>query len=842
MKMAGRKTVNKTATIRVAASDLATVVEDAVCLCENAVIVEINESGRQLLGFSGKGTPVGQFFAAFVNSDEKKKLSKSLASLTRSKAAKRLDLVTMTGQVFAADVRATKLQRTKTKDRVLLAIHPVDPDAMLVGPRNPKDHRYRNLIASSTDCVLIVRGGKIAFINQAGMDLLAGDGSRLIGRPFLRLLHPDYKDAIGEDLSGLKDSSAKTHKDDAVIVKAVSEAGDVIDVEVRVWPFGTSTEGAYAIEMRDVTRRIQSAAALREGEERLQSIVDAVADAVISVDERGQIQSFNAAAESLFGRSKGEAKGKLFSSHVPNWATDGTSTATPKPVLGPTTIEISADVLGKAREVEAQRADKSKFPAEITVTSLQQGADSLFTIVTRDISERKEAENAQKLYAAKLEEEVNVRTAELSRLSQETRQILESANEGIIGIDLDGKITLANPTAAEILDRDMHALKGMSVDGACVFGTGSSNAGEPLPLREQLAHGPYYVTHEARLARGDGLSFEAEYAIAPIQEKGKVAGYVLTLRDITERKQTESELQLAATVFEHTSEGLLVANAGERVTKINRAFTAITGFSNADVIGQPLKSVLFFDDKIYRDTMEDLKKDGQVEWEQWCKNKTGDRYAARQALSLVRGQDGAVQQYAAIINDITERKLDEEQIRYQANYDQLTGLPNRALFMDRLSRLVIESRRTKTNVGLMFIDLDGFKAVNDTLGHDAGDLLLKQTADRLGLCVRESDTVARLGGDEFTVIMPLIDNIESTVVVADRILQSLTEPFDLDGEEGRISASIGISIYPDQAADDKQLLHNADVAMFHAKSQGKANYQFYREGLEIEGVPERDTS
>lgn len=238
--------------------------------------------------------------------------------------------------------------------------------------------------------------------------------------------------------------------------------------------------------------------------------------------------------------------------------------------------------------------------------------------------------------------------------------------------------------------------------------------------------------------------------------------------------------------------------------------------------------------------MADLEKSGQIEWEQWGKNKKGDRFAARLALSVVKSQDGEVQQYVAILNDITQRKLDEEQIRYQANYDQLTGLPNRALFMDRLARLVIESRRTKTKVGLMFIDLDGFKAVNDSLGHDAGDLLLKQTADRLGLCVRESDTVARLGGDEFTVIMPMIDSIDSTVVVADRILESLTEPFDLDGQEGRISASIGISMYPEQADDDEQLLRNADVAMFHAKSQGKANYQFYREGLEIEGVPERE--
>ena len=588
-----------------------------------------------------------------------------------------------------------------------------------------------------------------------------------------------------------------------------------------------------------MTRRIQSAIALREGEERLQSIGDAVADAVVSVDERGKIQSFNLAAEKLFGRSKHEAVGKPFEKHVSTWVSDKATVKSRKPVLGPVSIEVDADLLGRPRQVEAVRADQSIFPAEIIVTLLQQGTDTQFIIVTRDITERKAAEDAQKLYAAKLEEEVSARTAELDWLSQETRQILEAANEGIIGIDLEGRITLANPTAAEILDRDIHALNEMSVDGAFILGTGAQGAGDPLPLKEQLANGPYYVVHEARLARGDGLSFEAEYAIAPIREESEVTGYVLTLRDISERKQTESELRLAATVFDHTSEGLLVANAGERVTKVNRAFTAITGYAEEDVIGQPLNSVLVFDEKICRDTMEDLQKTGQVEWEQWCKNKSGERYAARQALTLVRGPDGDVQQYAAILNDITERKLDEEHICYQANYDQLTGIPNRALFMDRLSRLVIESRRSKTNVGLMFIDLDGFKAVNDTLGHDAGDLLLKQTADRLGLCVRETDAVARLGGDEFTVIMPLIDNIESTIVVADRILVSLIEPFDLDGAKGQISASIGISIYPDQAEDDKQLLHNADVAMFHAKSQGKANYQFFKEGLEIEGVPER---
>ncbi len=617
----------------------------------------------------------------------------------------------------------------------MIIAHSADPDAVADGPRNPRDRRYRDLVGASTDSFCILRKGNIAFINTAGLNKLGDDGGKMIGLPFLHFVHPAFKEAVGEDGAGLLQADSET--DGQLVIKIVSQAGQVFDVEVRTWIFGSEGEDVIAIELRDVTRRIQAAHAVLESEERLKNVVDAVADAVISIDERGIVKSFNAAAESLFKRQRGQALGTAFEKFVPDWTGRAASGKTPKPALGPSTVEVPADVLGKPREVEAACDGGALFPAEITVTSLQQGSDSLFTAVVRDITERKEAEQAQKLYAARLEEAVEARTAELRKLSRQTRQILEAANEGIIGISPDGKITMANPTAAEILDRDLGALKTMTIEGAFIVGTGAPNAGEPLDIRPQLAKGLYYITREARLAKGDGMSFEAEYAIAPIREKGGVTGYVLTLRDVTERKQAESDLRLAGTVFEHTSEGLLIADANQRITKTNSAFTGITGYTSQDVLGQVMRNVIFFDDKIYRDTMNDLENTGQLEWEQWGKNKAGDRFAARLALSVVKNESGIVQQYVAILNDITQRKLDEEQIRYQANYDQLTGLPNRALFMDRLARLVIESRRTKTNIGLMFIDLDGFKAVNDTLGHDAGDLLLKQTAERLDYCVRE---------------------------------------------------------------------------------------------------------
>ena len=414
----------------------------------------------------------------------------------------------------------------------------------------------------------------------------------------------------------------------------------------------------------------------------------------------------------------------------------------------------------------------------------------------------------------------------------QTSQILSAATNGIVALDGDGVITLANPAAADLLNRDMAAMTGVSVQRAFVYGSGHENAGEPLPLLAQLKSGPYYTEQEVHLARSDGESFEAEYSVAPIRENGSVSGYVITFHDITDRRRSESELRLAAAVFDHSPEGLVIADAQQRVTKVNPAYERLAHIDARSIAGLKLADVLLGGADASGDVFDKLESEDQTQWEQWCKNKRGKRYAARISIAVVKDEAGVVQQYVAMVSDITQRKLDEEKITYQANYDQLTNLPNRTLFMDRLTRRVLESKRSKTSVGLMFVDLDGFKAVNDTLGHDAGDQLLIEASRRLEKCVREADTVARLGGDEFTVIMPLIDNFDAAAVVADRIIASLGEPFDLGGREGRISGSIGISILPAQASTASELLHNADVAMYQAKRSGKAKYEIYRPELE----------
>jgi len=218
--------------------------------------------------------------------------------------------------------------------------------------------------------------------------------------------------------------------------------------------------------------------------------------------------------------------------------------------------------------------------------------------------------------------------------------------------------------------------------------------------------------------------------------------------------------------------------------------------------------------------------------------KNGDEYAERISITAVTDMLKRIVQYIVVFSDITQRKLDEERIRYQANYDALTGLPNRALFMDRLTQALTQAGRSDQRLGLMFIDLDGFKLVNDTLGHDKGDELLVEASKRLMTCVRQGDTVARLGGDEFTIIMPNLGDVRNAPMVAQRIIDSLEQPFLLRTHEAFVSGSIGIATFPDDAGDAATLLRNADAAMYRAKEQGKANYQFFTAELNAQ-VSER---
>ena len=335
------------------------------------------------------------------------------------------------------------------------------------------------------------------------------------------------------------------------------------------------------------------------------------------------------------------------------------------------------------------------------------------------------------------------------------------------------------------------------------------------------------VAEEILLAL-DGTPFYAEVAGRTVAFEGRPATQ-LVVRDITKRKHAEEGLRVASTVFNTTTEGIMVSDAENRIRAINPAFSKITGYEPEEVIGEnPSKlSSGRHEAEFYERMWASIGSKGFWEGEIWNRRKNGETYPEWLTITVIRDEDGHINEYVGVFTDITKRKQDEEQILRQANYDSLTGLPSRSLFFDRLKTTLAEARRDSAMVALLFIDLDHFKVVNDTMGHVVGDRLLQLAADRLSASVRESDTVARFGGDEFTVILREVTKAEDAAVVAEKIIESLSEPFILDGRETFIGASVGITIYPYDADDVTTMLRNADMAMYQAKEQGRNAFHFY---------------
>jgi len=303
--------------------------------------------------------------------------------------------------------------------------------------------------------------------------------------------------------------------------------------------------------------------------------------------------------------------------------------------------------------------------------------------------------------------------------------------------------------------------------------------------------------------------------------------------DITERRRTEQQLQLAATVFESSNEAILITDTSANIIDVNESFSRITGYNREEVVGKNprlLKSDRH-DKPFYEAMWHSLLTKGRWRGEVWEKRKNGQIYPKWLSISTVYNEKNERSYYVGIFSDITKIKQTEEYLQYLAYKDTLTGLPNRTLFQDRLEQAMRQADRNQTLVVLMFLDLDRFKNINDTLGHRIGDQLLVNAAQRFKDCVRVSDTVARLGGDEFTVILTNLPDSSAVTIVAQKLIAALAAPFFLSAHEIVMTTSIGITIYPNDASTVDDLLKNADTAMYHAKDRGRNNYQFFSQEM-----------
>ncbi len=343
-----------------------------------------------------------------------------------------------------------------------------------------------------------------------------------------------------------------------------------------------------------------------------------------------------------------------------------------------------------------------------------------------------------------------------------------------------------------------------------------------------------------RMHPGDMTSVSLEVPVG--HERDEIGLVVSTLNQlIAELRYSEDvlrsdaeKLRLHAGIFRNSHDSIAITDANGNIESVNPAFTVITGYSADEVIGKNPR--ILQSGRQGRDFYEamwaSLLRNGYWSGEVWNRRKDGGFYAGWLSISALRDADGKIEHFIGVTSDNTEYKAAQERIRQMAFYDQLTGLPNRSLLRDRVDRLFAQMRREESSFAIMFIDLDNFKRVNDSLGHHVGDLLLKEVANRLSSCVREVDTVSRQGGDEFVVLLPECDS-DCAQGIAVRILESLSVPHELDGHEVVATPSIGIGMFPRDARDFETLTKHADTALYRVKENGRAGFQFFMPEMNV---------
>ena len=314
--------------------------------------------------------------------------------------------------------------------------------------------------------------------------------------------------------------------------------------------------------------------------------------------------------------------------------------------------------------------------------------------------------------------------------------------------------------------------------------------------------------------------------------EGSHHGVVLTFTDVTERQHAEEQLRLAFEVINHTSEGVMVSDAQHRILSINPALERMIGLRNAQIIGRPSGAfVRALDDASFAAVNDALVSGRPWQGEVRLKKKTGRSLHSWAAIAVVRDNENRIKHHISVFSDMTERKEAQERIEFLAHHDPLTGLPNRLLLRDRVAQALAQALRMQNRVALMFLDLDRFKTINDSLGHPVGDALLKEVVERLRTCVRDTDTICRQGGDEFIILLNDVRDSEAVSRIAEKIHLRMTEPVLVGKHQLSTSFSIGIALGPDDASDFDTLLQKADTAMYHAKEAGRNSHRFFTEQM-----------
>jgi diguanylate cyclase (GGDEF)-like protein/PAS domain S-box-containing protein len=501
---------------------------------------------------------------------------------------------------------------------------------------------------------------------------------------------------------------------------------------------------------------------------------------------------------------------------------DDTLTGQPTPVLFPDTAtygelaRAAGPCLSQDQtfiyECAMQRKDGEQIWVKLSARGIEDGHPEMGTIwIAEDITEQRAAQN------------------ELQRAMKEIYGILNTA---VMGVALlrHRNIDRCNRRMEELFGFTEGTMAGCSTrvwyaDNETWAFVGQDVYGDLQAGREAF--------RELWFQRQDGTRFWGRLAGRAFDPADPYAGSVWIIEDLTREKAEREELLLARKVFEVNSEAIMVTDTSNKIVQVNSAFERITGYHESEVLGRDPKLLGSgrHDSAFFHGMWQALVERGHWSGEIWDKRKDGSEYPKWVRIDTIRDAEQHITHYVTVFSDISERKASEERIRYLAQHDALTGLPNRFTLAVHLEHALARAERSDGKVGLMFIDLDNFKMVNDTLGHHVGDLLLCEVARRISSTVRKSDIVARIGGDEFVVVLENTRLPGDAAQVAQKIIEQMNEAIPIEAHELHTTPSIGIGIYPEDGKTCEILMKNADVAMYHAKSAGRNNFQFYAEHM-----------
>ena len=542
------------------------------------------------------------------------------------------------------------------------------------------------------------------------------------------------------------------------------------------------------------------------------------------------ITSFNKASEKLLGYSSDEVIGKLtpkvfhLADEVLKRAKKFTQQLNQK-VDPDFEVFVIKSKMGLANTYEWTyvKKDGSHIPVLLSVTAIQNDSGNItgYMGIAADISNRKKSELAIIDHQQKLNEAQRI--AKIGSWSLDLKNNhLEWSDEIFRLFEINRKLFKASYEAfIEAIHPDDRELV--------------NNAYQDSLKNRQ----PYEITHRLKFPDGR-IKYVHEACETLFAKDGTPLLSQGTVQDITEKKKAEEKIALFANVFKHSSEAILISDSRNRIIAVNPALEKLTGYSEDELLGQNPRILTCSKTpkETLRNMLETLNKTNHWQGELIDRRKDGQLYYKWLSISVIKNKLGEIQNYIATFTDISERKEAEEKITYLAHHDALTGLINRMSFEERLEQSIFTARREKQYLAVLFIDMDKFKDINDSKGHDVGDALLVEVSRRLKKSVRESDIVARLGGDEFVVALTALDDKMLSLPIATYIVHHLGQPYKLSEHIIHTSPSVGISIFPDNGDTVTSLLKHADTAMYHAKEKGRNNLQFFDEKMN-EAISER---